>query len=374
MVKPLLEKRLSEYINEVLHFSNHSNALRRSLNFKAFGEAKRDISKGKILPPEVLEGIRGMYHPTVSQKQTLELTKDTSMTEKKKSLVQRKAKKERVAIAFNPMARTATELYILAYAEGMTSDIWDALMQKGRTGAHQLPIRFRKVGILVDDSFSMSGSREQKLRPMAISLAMKDVLMNIGESSLIRTASGRTIHRENPIPRPVGRTDLASGLLDLLEAGSDVVFILSDGYENAPSGRIDEVMYLLRGWVGETTPVYHLNPVIGSESQSGLRTLSEEIPTIPVSHPQGLALTLMRAMIEVDVKRGIEAMAGMVLPKIRREARLPRRSIRPQSPPVDSAPVTSASIDPAPVELALVARFGLANPNRLVPPESANPA
>ncbi|MCP4108940.1 MAG: hypothetical protein GY749_25950 [Desulfobacteraceae bacterium] len=290
--------------------------------FKAFREAREDISKGNILPPEVLEGIRGMYHKNVSQKQILELTKDTSMTEKKKSLVQRKAKKEGVNIAFNPMLRTANELYILAYAEGTTREIWDALMSKGRAGAKQLPVRFGKVGILVDDSFSMSGTDKQKLRPMAIALAMKDVLINTGETFVIKTASGRKISRENPIPRPVGATSLAFALIDLLETGPDAVFIISDGYENSPSGRIDEVMRLADR-TGIRTPVYHLNPVVGSESISGLRTLSEMIPTIPVSNPQGLALTLVRAMIEVDIERGIRALASMALPKIKQAACLP---------------------------------------------------
>lgn len=77
------------------------------------------FSQGAILPLEVLEGIRSTYHKSVSQKKILELTKGTSMTEKQRALIQRKAKKENVVVAFNPMARTAVELYILAYAEGM---------------------------------------------------------------------------------------------------------------------------------------------------------------------------------------------------------------------------------------------------------------
>lgn len=283
--------------------------------FRAFKAAKSDIAKGRKLPPEVLEGIRSTYHKSVSQKRILELTKDTSMTEKKKALVQRKAKKEKVEIAFNPMSRTATELYVLAYAEGMTGEIWNALMKKARIGARQLPVRFGKIGILVDDSFSMTGAETQKMRPMAVALAMKDVLVNIGETFAIRTASGRRVNRANPLPKPTGSTNLSAALVDLLEADVDTVFILSDGYENAPSGRVNEVMELLNK-IGNRTPVYHINPVAGSESAEGLRNLSERIPTIPVSNPQGLALTLMRAMMEVDVKRGVEALAVMTLPKI----------------------------------------------------------
>jgi hypothetical protein len=70
--------------------------------FQAFKAAKTDLSHGAILPLEVLEGIRSTYHKSVSQKKILELTKGTSMTEKQKALVQRKAKKENVVVDFSP--------------------------------------------------------------------------------------------------------------------------------------------------------------------------------------------------------------------------------------------------------------------------------
>ncbi len=284
--------------------------------FRAFKAAKSDIAQGKTLPPEVLEGIRSTFHKNVSQKTILELTKDTSMTEKKKALVQRKAQKEKVEIAFNAMARTTVELYVLAYAQGMTDEIWDALMKKARNSARQFPVRFGQIGVLVDDSFSMIGAQTQKMRPMAVALAMKDVLINIGETFVIRTASGRRISRANPLPKPKGCTDLALALVELLETRVDAVFILSDGYENAPSGRINEVMELLNR-IGDHTPIYHINPVQGSESRQGLRNLSDQIPCMPVSSPQGLALTLMRAMMEVDIKKGVRTLAAMTLPQIK---------------------------------------------------------
>jgi hypothetical protein len=181
--------------------------------------------------------------------------------------------------------------------------------------AKSLPVRFVKVGILVDDSFSMIGTETQKLRPMAIALSMKDVLVNIGEVAVVKTASGRVINKAYPLPKPVGSTDLSVALIDLLESRVDAVFILTDGYENAPSGRIDEVMQLLDR-IGHTTPVFQLSPAVAGESQVGLRTLSDSIPVIPVSNPQALALTLVRAMIEVDVQRGTQALASLALPRI----------------------------------------------------------
>lgn len=283
--------------------------------FQAFKAAKTDLSRGAILPLEVLEGIRSTYHKSVSQKKILELIKGTSMTQKQRALIQRKAKKENVVVAFNPMARTAVELYILAYAEGMTDDIRQALMKKARQGSKALPIRFGKVGILVDDSYSMIGAEVQKLRPMAVALSMKDVLTRIGDECVVAAVSGRTINKTDPLPRPAGSTDLSVGLLDLLESQVDVVFILTDGYENAPSGRVDEVMQLLDR-IGHTAPVYQLSPALAGENRTGLKSLSDKIPALPISNPQALTLALVRAMIEVDVQRGIQALASLTLPKI----------------------------------------------------------
>lgn len=280
----------------------------------AFIDAKTDIKKGGILPAEVLEGIRSTYHPQVDQKTILELTKDF-MSEKKKSLVQRKAKSVGIEVSFNPMARTAVELYILAFADGMTPAIKAAIKTKGKAGARQLPIRYGKVGVLVDDSFSMTGSKEQKLRPMAAALAMKDVLINTGDTAVVTTASGRGITEKDLLLRPVGSTDLAMALVELIEADVETVFIVSDGYENAPSGRVNEVMRLLDK-IGSTTPVYHINPVIAAESGGNLRTLSDRIPTIPAGNPENLALTMVRALIEADTQRGLEALAVMTLPKL----------------------------------------------------------
>jgi hypothetical protein len=150
---------------------------------------------------------------------------------------------------------------------------------------------------------------------MAIALSMKDVLVNIGKVSVVKTASGRVINQAHPLPRPVGSTDLSVALIDLLESLVDAVFILTDGYENAPSGRIDEIMRLLDR-IGNTTPVYQLSPAMAGESRVGLKTLSDRIPTFPISNPQALALTLVRAMIEVDVKQGIQALVSLTLPRI----------------------------------------------------------
>jgi hypothetical protein len=276
---------------------------------KAFNETKSDISKGNKLPLETLQGIRSTYHKDTTQKEILEIAKD-SLTKTQKKQVQKKAQKEGVQIEFNPFRHSISELYIYAYEMGMSREIRKAIDTKAKKAAETLPFRFNSVGILVDDSHSMSGSDQQKLRPMAMALAMKDILKNtapvyeniyVNENSSVGT------------PRPKGGTDLANGMLTLLEMGVDVVFILSDGYENSPSGRLAEVLRLVRK-TGNKTPVYHINPVVASESRGLVKQLSDDIPAMSISKPEQLGMIMLKSMLDNDPEKGIKGLLGMAIP------------------------------------------------------------
>lgn len=283
--------------------------------FQDFQSAKEDLSKGENLPIEVLEGIRSTYHPEVKQEEILK-TAEKSMTSKKRMLTQKKSEKLGVDVKFDPMTANPVDLYKLAYANGMTEEMWTALMKKAKKASEQLPIRFNKVGILIDDSFSMSGGEDQKLRPISVSMAVKDVLGYTSEDKpVIMSASGLYNGRRMSLAIPNGETNLADSLLNVLSCEVDSVFILSDGYENSPAGRLDEVVRAARS-IGVDTPIYHINPVSAGESSSGQRMLSEVVPTLPAASPGGLGMMLFRAMMEVDAERGIKALINMTLPKI----------------------------------------------------------
>ncbi len=70
------------------------------------------------------------------------------------------------------------------------------------------------------------------------------------------------------------------------------------------------------------TPIYHVNQVAAAESGLGMRSFSDKIPVLPEGNPDQLTLALVHALMETDVKRGIEALAAVTLPKIR-AGRLP---------------------------------------------------
>jgi hypothetical protein len=281
---------------------------------EAFTAAKRDLSAGARLPPEVLEGIRSVFHKDTAKEEVLRITAG-SMTKAQRMLVQKRAAAADVDVKMDPADYDAVRLYVYVFEMGMTEAIARALVAKGREASRGFPVRYASLGILVDASASMFGSAEQKLRPMATTLAVRDMLQHVGRASVV-VCGGAASAADWMTIRPCGDTSLAEGLIDLVAEGPEVIFVLSDGYENRPRGRFAEVVAGLRS-IGIATPIIHLSPVFAAEA-GGVRELAPGlVPTLPVERPAGLGLSFLRGLLEADPVRGIEALVRLTLPEAR---------------------------------------------------------
>jgi hypothetical protein len=205
------------------------------------------------------------------------------------------------------------KLYVYALETGaMTAEIRAALDAKARAAAAALPVRYANVGVVLDASASMVGSGTQKFRPLAVALAMRDVLVASAANSAFVEATG--ILDEFGMAEPAGDTALAGALVKALKRNPDAVYVLTDGYENAPAGRVDEVLRAARA-LGVTAPVFQVSPVTGAEA-GGLRRLSEEIAPVPVSRPEAVGLGMVRAVLTADVEAGIRALLAITRPML----------------------------------------------------------
>jgi hypothetical protein len=228
--------------------------------------------------------------------------------------VQRQAHEAEVDVRMDPAQYDAVRLYLYAFEMGMTVEIARALLDKARAAARAFPARYGTIGILVDASASMEGSAEQKLRPLAAALALRDLLQHTGPARVVY-AGGAPSAADSMLVRPQGDTGLAEALVDLLETLPEAIFVISDGYENRPAGRFAEVVSALRG-IGDTTPIYHLNPVFAAEAQ-GVRALASGLcPTLPASRPEALGLAMLRSVVEADPARGIPALILLSVPSL----------------------------------------------------------
>lgn len=273
--------------------------------------AKTDLAVGAKLPPEVLEGIRSVFHKGTPKEEVLRITA-ASLTKAQRLDVQKRAAEAKVDVQMDPADYDPVRLYVYAFEMGMSVEIARALLDKARKAASAFPVRYGSIGILLDASASMMGASDQKLRPMATALALRDMLQHTARARVVVTG-GDVGRAEEMLVRPSGDTSLTEGLLDLLDDAPEAVFVISDGYENRPAGRFAEVVSALRAQ-GYETPIFQLTPVFAAESASVRELCPGLVPALPVSRPEALGISMLRGLLTADPVRGITALVRLALP------------------------------------------------------------
>ena len=283
-------------------FGNEAEDAKEPL-LRSYHEAKSSLEAGRLLPYETLEGLRSTYHKDRTSAEVLELTKK-QLTDGQKIGLQRKAEESQVTVEMDPLRYDATRLYLYAYARGMTQEIRKALKQKAQEAAGLFPIQADRVGILVDASASMAGHDSQALRPIATSLAVCDMLQEAARIEAFVEIAGGRVDEQTQMLLPEGESSLAMGLIRLLKKGPDTLFILSDGYENAPAGRLAEVIEQARK-LGLKMPIYQLSPVVAAES-AGVRSLAPtQIATLPINAAHQMGLPFFKAMLQQEPQKAL---------------------------------------------------------------------
>lgn len=269
-------------------------------------DARDDLAMGRKLPPEVLEGIRSVYHKDKSHDDVLRLTaRSGAMTDGQKIGQQRRIEQAGVKnVEFDPRKYDAIKLYIYAYERGMSREIRDALDEKASQAAAQLPMSAEGAVVILDASKSMVGDSTQKLRPMAAALSMVDMFVAAGARKIV--VGGKD--RGRRLVRPSGDTSLARPLAEAIRDYSPTaVYVVSDGYDNAPAGRFAETVQAIRK-IGVHTPIYHLNPVAAAEVASVRQLAPGLIPTLPVQSAKAFGTTMLRQALEQDPLNGLKAL------------------------------------------------------------------
>ena len=261
---------------------------------KAYHEAKTDLTKGRCLPFETLEGIRSTFHASsYSRQEVLEWTKK-HLTKGQRLAMQRTAEKEGVKVKVDFRDYDPVRLYLYAFERGWSKDIEAALQKKAKELAQGLLLP-DQVGILVDASQSMMGSHEQPLRPMAVVLALRDMLVAACPKAKVVICGGK-VENEYLIC-PQGATCLSEGLLKLVRSGVSQILVLSDGYENSPAGRTLEVLKGLAKL--EIKPkVFQISPTVGTESQGVRPLVPGRVLATSLFQPESLPLALFRIYLQ----------------------------------------------------------------------------
>lgn len=218
----------------------------------------------------------------------------SKMTERERLRIQEGSKSK---VKLNPEKLSLTELcvYILSLnivdrkkrddeIKGWMKKACGATLKK----LGPLPVPGDKIASVLDNSYSSSGSRQKRNRPLAVAMASHMIL----EESLDNYKPFWTYPNTEYL-HPRGQTFLTERVLDALEWGADTVIIVSDGCENDVAGAAREIFKAYKSGGGKAS-IIHLNPVFDPETYQ-VRSLAKEVPAIGLRTGEDLATSLLFA-------------------------------------------------------------------------------
>jgi hypothetical protein len=189
-------------------------------------------------------------------------------------------------------------LYKTGYENTFTSELngaIDKLAEKKKI----LGFFYPNIGIIVDDSISMTGNQlESKNTPKAIADFTARVLGKSAQTSLV-TKTGDVF------------TDLASSFVELLKVENpqkpyDAIFIITDGYENAYDGLTNEVISIWQAETQRNVPMFQISPITSAEMGANVRKLGSGVVTMAINNPVALQPQITARLLEIDTKRWLE--------------------------------------------------------------------
>ncbi|MFO0559007.1 MAG: hypothetical protein U0269_13415 [Polyangiales bacterium] len=191
-----------------------------------------------------------------------------------------------------------TRLALFAYAlsdddRAARRDELTAAMEASVSRARaQAPLTLGRVVAVLDDSDSMAGSREKRLRPLAVTASIDALLRRYSEQYTGLWLSGARDASWLDV-RPRGATRLASRVLDALELAPELLLIVSDGYENDPPGALASVLNVYRSAVDvrREVAIVHVNPVFEA-ANFGAASFGPVVPMVSVRDAEDVVTAL----------------------------------------------------------------------------------
>jgi hypothetical protein len=261
--------------------------------FENVRQARYSADKIYDLPYTVAEGFAARHN--VPRERFLAKIAP-KMTEKERLRLQ-EASDGKLELHPERLSLTALTLYILSLSEKERQERGDELDRWLSIAAHAalrrsggLPLaKTQKIGAILDNSYSTSGSTEKARRPLGIALAV-DYLLRA--SGLDYTPFWLHTPPQNTplLIKPYSQTNITERFLDAVEAGMETIIIVSDAVENdPPSVFSDALEAVLR--LSPNLTVLHFNPVFDSDKIE-VRSLSKTIPAVGLRDAEDLSVAI----------------------------------------------------------------------------------
>jgi len=261
----------------------------------AVEKAREDVfhSAARLVPLEVLEGL--VANPKHPQHNALWATKEqrdaTRKTLREKDAtttatqrVRERKSDQALGVSRETRDEKADPLVLLkAYYEGAQVDL--NVVEDLAAERKIVEFPWDKIAIIWDKSFSMTGSAEARNTPRAISHFTGLILRSSARAVLLAETEE-------------GSTDYATPFLYALQYDADAVFVLGDGYENAPfEGAFATLLEFARSRQFDK-PVFHIAPLGSAEAGAKVRALGGAISVI--ASPASLKAQIEIHLLEAD--------------------------------------------------------------------------
>ncbi|MCO7223285.1 hypothetical protein [Pleionea sp. CnH1-48] len=147
-----------------------------------------------------------------------------------------------------------------------------------------------KVAVVIDRSFSMWGSQEKQRRPLAVGFAIHQVLKRVVKDYSVFWS---TPVKDDLFVQPKGQSNIAEPFVNALKQEPDVLIIVSDGFENDPTGLTSQIY---QSWLKiksrtRNTNIIHINPVYDA-NRFDVKKLSEGITSVGIRNVEDIAVTM----------------------------------------------------------------------------------
>jgi hypothetical protein len=240
--------------------------------------AREQLEHGEGLPRETLFGLRGIYHRDVPASRVRSLSASTVRGERQDG----------------PL----TMLYREALHRGAKSEEYsEELWRRTEQAVASLPLIEGRLAVVLDLSASMASSGERAYHPVALALALVQLLQQRVTSVMLYQVGGSALASEELLPEPRGVTDLASALLEAARTQPQAILLITDGYENVRPGDAALVLQGMR-LLGLAMPVYQVVPVYSRSEQLQQRHLGGDFQLLLVHHEQGVREVLTRLFLD----------------------------------------------------------------------------
>lgn len=262
--------------------------------FEQFRQAHYSADAIYELPYTIAEGLAAKHR--VPRDRFLQRIQHR-MTAAEKLRMQGAASREKrvnIDVDLTRVPLTKLALYILSLSPveraARRDELDHAMRRSSERALRRAPVKLGRLAIILDNSYSSSGSSEKRRRPLGVALAAR-YLMQAASREHLALWTSPPEHDIDVVAR--GQSGLAIPLLDALDWRPDLVIIVSDGFENDPPHGAAEVARVFRKRIDPEchTDIIHVNPVFDAENYAP-RTIGPAIPTVGVRDAEDIPTML----------------------------------------------------------------------------------